>query len=597
MDNATPTIASGRVRQILEPYVGHSHELVTVLRELDHALGYLPGPVLAEVAQTLHVPESVVYGVASFYSMLSVRPRGQHVVRVCVSPPCHVEGAAALRCALPEELGISYGETTPDGLFTLEETSCLGHCAEGPVLQVDEALYFQVTVEGMRDILAGYRTGAPRPGQPSPVLPPPQPGEMRIVLERVGQINPDSLEEARAAGAYKGLEKVLAEMTPTQVIDLVQASGLQGRGGAGFSAGLKWKFTAQAPGDTKYVIANADESEPGTFKDRLVMEGDPHRLLEGMAIAGYAIGAQHGYIYIRGEYGYAAAKLQQAVHQAEAAGLLGDNILGRGFSFHIDVHRGAGAYICGEETALIESLEGKRGEPRIRPPYPPTYGLHGYPTAVNNVETLCNVPAIAVNGAAWYKAIGTEKAAGTKVFQLQGDVAHRGAVEVPMGITLRQLIDRYGGGVTGGRPIKLVQTGGTASTVVPPALLDTPLDFTSGRQGVSLGSGVILVVAEGTACAAEFGAAVMRFFCHESCGKCVPCRIGTVRAYEIFERIIAGKAEPEDLDRLAALVEAFPDAPFCALGQSIAVPLGSLLKYFGDELRQHVAQGGCGQTC
>jgi NADH-quinone oxidoreductase subunit F len=586
-----------RIRQILDPYAGRPHELITALRELDHALGYLSGPALTEVSRTLKVPESVVYGTATFYSMLSVRPRGQHIVRVCVSPPCHVEGAAALRCALPEELGVSYGQTTPDGFFTLEEASCLGHCAEGPVVQVDDNLYFQVTPEVLGEILASYRAGTPRPGQTSPILPPPQPGEVRIVLERVGQINPDSLEETRAAGAYKGLEKVLAEMTPAQLIELVQASGLQGRGGAGFSTGLKWRFTAQAAGDVKYVIANADESEPGTFKDRLVMEGDPHLLLEGMAIAGYAIGAHEGYIYIRGEYAPAAQKLQQAVHQAEAAGLLGDNILGRGFSFHIDVHRGAGAYICGEETALIESLEGKRGEPRIRPPYPPQRGLHDKPTAVNNVETLCNVPAIVLKGAEWYRALGTEKSAGTKVFQLQGDVVRRGAVEVPMGITLRQLIDRYGGGVPGGRPIKLVQTGGTASTVVPPALLDMPMDFVSGRQGVSLGSGVVLVVAEGTACAAEFGAAVMRFFCHESCGKCVPCRIGSLRALEAFEAIMAGRGTPADMDHLEALVEGFADAPFCALGQSIAVPLGSLLKYFRDELSRHIAQGGCGQAC
>ncbi len=582
-----------RIREILEPYAGRRHELITALRELDHALGYLPGSALTAVSQALQVPESVVYGTATFYSMLSVRPRGRHTVRVCVSPPCHVEGAAALRRALPEALGISYGETTPDGLFTLEETSCLGHCAEGPVVQIDDALYFQVTPAALAEILASYRAGDPRPGQPSPILPPPQEGEVRIVLERVGRIDPASLEEARAAGAYQGLDKVLAEMTPAQVIDLVQASGLQGRGGAGFSTGLKWRFTAQAAGDVKYVIANADESEPGTFKDRLVMEGDPHLLLEGMAIAGYAIGAHEGFIYIRGEYAPAAELLRKAVHQAEAAGLLGDNILGRGFSFHIDVHRGAGAYICGEETALIESLEGKRGEPRIRPPYPPQRGLHNRPTAVNNVETLCNVPAIVRQGPEWYRALGTEKSAGTKVFQLQGDVVRRGAVEVPMGITLRRLIDRYGGGVAGGRPIKFVQTGGTASTVVPPALLDIPLDFVSGRQGVSIGSGVVLVVAEGTACAAEFGAAIMRFFRHESCGKCVPCRIGSLRALEAFERIVDGRGTPADMENLEALVEGFAEAPFCALGQSIAVPLGSLLKHFGDELRQHIAQGGC----
>lgn len=595
MADATLTdLERTRLQEVLEPYAGRPYELVTALREADHALGYLSPPTLSAVARALAVPESVVYGAATFYSMLSVRPRGRHTVRVCESPPCHVEGGAALREALPELLGVAYGETTPDGLFTLETTSCLGHCAEGPVLQVDDTLYFAVTVDKAREVLAAYRDGRPAAGSPNPVLPPPLPGEERVVLARVGRIRPDSLEEARAAGAYQALDKVLAEMQPAQVVELVQASGLQGRGGAGFATGLKWRFTAQAAGPDKYVIANADESEPGTFKDRLVMEGDPHLLLEGMAIAGYAIGAHTGYIYIRGEYLQAAECLEQAIHQAEAAGILGDRCLGRDFSFHIHLHRGAGAYICGEETALIESLEGKRGEPRIRPPYPPQRGLWNKPTAVNNVETLCNVPAIILNGAEWYRSRGTRSSPGTKVLQLLGDVNRRGAVEVPFGLTLNEIVERYGGGVVGGRPICLIQTGGTASTVVPPSLFDMPLDYASGRQGVSLGSGVVLVVAEGTACAAEFGVAIMRFFRHESCGKCVPCRIGSLRALEILEGIVAGRGRPEDLDLLAALVEGFAEGPFCALGQSIAVPLGSLLKHFGDDLRRHIEQGGCG---
>jgi len=590
---ALTELESTRLQEVLEPYVGRPYELVSALREADHALGYLSPQALQAVSRALTVPESTVYGAATFYSMLSVRPRGRHTVRVCESPPCHVEGGAALRCALPEVLGVDYGQTTADGLFTLEKTSCLGHCAEGPVLQVDDTLYFGVTVEQATAILASYREGRPAAASPNPVLPPPLPGEMRVVLDRVGRIRPDSLEDARAAGAYGALGKVLAEMQPAQVIELVLASGLQGRGGAGFATGLKWRFTAQAVGDVKYVICNADESEPGTFKDRLVMEGDPHLLLEGMAIAGYAIGAHTGYIYIRGEYLESAACLERAIHQAEEAGILGERCLGHDFSFHIHLHRGAGAYICGEETALIESLEGKRGEPRIRPPYPPQRGLWNKPTAVNNVETLCNVPAIILRGAEWYRSLGTKASPGTKVFQLMGDVNRRGAVEVPFGLTLRELIDRYGGGVVGGRPILLIQTGGTASTVVPPALFDIPLDYTSGRQGVSLGSGVVLVVAAGTACAAEFGVAIMRFFRHESCGKCVPCRIGSLRAFELLEGIAAGRGRPEDLGLLAALVEGFADGPFCALGQSIAVPLGSLLKHFGDDLRRHIEQGGC----
>ncbi|MBN1484575.1 MAG: NADH-quinone oxidoreductase subunit NuoF [Chloroflexia bacterium] len=582
-----------QLEQILELYAGRPYELVSALREVDQSLGHLPPAAMTEIARALQVPESTVYGAATFYSLLSVRPRGRHIVRVCESPPCHVQGGADLRSVLTEELGIAYGETTPDGLFTLETTSCLGHCAEGPVLQVDETLYFQVTPQQAREILAGYRAEQPPAASENPVLGPPLPGEERVVLERVGRIRPESLEEARAAGAYQALEKALLEMQPSQVVELVQSAGLQGRGGAGFLTGLKWRFTAQAAGEVKYIIANADESEPGTFKDRLIMEGDPHLLLEGMAIAGYAVGAHTGYIYIRGEYLHAAVCLERAIQQAEAAGILGDRVLDSDFSFHVHLHRGAGAYICGEETALIESLEGKRGEPRIRPPYPPQRGLWDKPTAVNNVETLANVPAIVRRGAEWYRSLGTRSSPGTKVFQLLGDVNRRGAVEVPFGLTLRQLIEDYGAGVVGGRPVYLVQTGGTASTVVPPSLFDVPLDYASGRQGVSLGSGVVLVVAEGTVCAAEFGVAVMRFFRHESCGKCVPCRIGSLRALEILEGIVAGRGRPDDLYLLAALVEGFAEGPFCALGQSIAVPLRSLLEHFGDDLRQHIDMGGC----
>ena len=591
-----PSKQNAHIRHILEPYTGRPHELVTALHELDRALGYLPPSALTEVSRLLRVPESKVYGAATFYSMLSIHPRGRHVVRICESAPCHIQGGAALYKALLKELDVEPGQTTLDGLFTLETTSCLGHCDKGPVLQVDDALYFKATPEMMRDILAGYRAGQPPESVTAPSLPPPLEGEMRVVLERVGRIAPDSLEEARAAGAYTALERTLTKMTPEQVIELLQASGLQGRGGAGFPAGLKWRFTAQSPGEVKYVIANADESEPGTFKDRLIMEGDPHLLLEGMAIAAYAVGAQEGYIYIRGEYPQVAERLEQAMTQAEAAGLLGNHILGHDFSFHIHLHLGAGAYICGEETALIESLEGKRGEPRIRPPYPPQRGLWGQPTVVNNVETLANVPPIVLKGAEWYRSLGTEHSPGTKVFMLLGDVAWRGGVEVPLGLTLRQLIERFGGGARDGTSIKLVQTGGTAGTIVPPALLDVPLDYTSARQGVSLGSGAVLVVGEGI-CAVEFGATLMRFFRHESCGKCTPCRIGTVRALELLEGIASGRGVPEDLGLLEELTEGFAEASFCGLGQSVAIPLGSLLEHFGDELRAHIDRGGCASMC
>lgn len=597
MDRSAPLAPeqAARLRQVLETYVGRPHELVTALRELDHALGYLPKAALAEVSRLLRVPESTVFGVASFYSMLSLRPRGRHLVRVCESAPCHVQGGAELHRALTEQLGVTPGQTTADGLFALEMVSCLGHCAEGPVLQVDDSLYFRVTPVLLGEILAGYRAGRPPEGETPSILPPPLEGEVRVVLDRVGRIDPDSLEQARAAGAYAALEKALSTMKPEQVIELVESSGLQGRGGAGFPTGRKWRFTAQAPGETKYVIANADESEPGTFKDRLIMEGDPHLVLEGMAIAAYAVGAEEGYIYIRGEYPQAAERLERAIGQALAAGLLGERIFGRDFSFRVHVHRGAGAYICGEETALIESLEGKRGEPRIRPPYPPSQGLWNRPTVVNNVETLANVPPILLKGSQWYRSLGTDRSPGTKVFLLLGDVTRRGVVEVPIGATVRGLIERFGGGMRAGRPLRLAQTGGSAGTVIGPALIDVPLDYTSHQQGVSLGSGAVLVVG-GDTCAVEFAAAVMRFFRQESCGKCVPCRIGTLRATEILEGIALGRGLPEDLEVLSELTEGFAEASFCGLGQSVAIPLGSVLQHFGEELRAHIDHGGCSHT-
>ena len=419
------------------------------------------------------------------------------------------------------------------------------------------------------------------------------PVQRRIVLERAGVVNPESIEDYILYDGFEALGKALTQMTPAEIIAEVDRSGLQGRGGAGFPTGQKWRFVASAPGVRKYVICNADESEPGTFKDRLILEGDPFSIIEAMTIAAYAINAHEGYIYIRGEYPLAYRRIENAIHQAEEFGLLGDHVFGTDFSFHLHPHAGAGAYICGEETALIESLEGKRGMPRARPPYPTTYGLFGMPTVVNNVETLANVPPIVRNGAGWYREIGSPKSAGTKVYTILGNVNFTGAIEVPMGITLREVIEIYAKGMQDDKRLKLVQTGGSSGTIVPASLQDVPLDFESFRKaGVSLGSGALLVCNEDT-CVVDLACSILRFFRNECCGKCTPCRIGTLRLFEIMTQVSEGKAALEDLDEVLKISEAMCEVSNCGLGQTASTALRDIMKYFRAEVEAHVIDHTC----
>ena len=419
------------------------------------------------------------------------------------------------------------------------------------------------------------------------------PTEHRIVLERAGRIDPDNIEEYITSNGYDALGKVLSEMTPDSVIDMVEKSGLQGRGGAGFPTGRKWKFVRAAQGSKKYIVCNADESEPGTFKDRIVLEGDPHVIIESMAIAAYAIGADEGYIYIRGEYGLAYRRLERAILQAREFGFLGENIFGTEFNFDIHIHAGAGAYVCGEETALLESLEGKRGEPRARPPYPVTKGLWNKPTSVNNVETLANIPAIIRHGAEWYRSIGTPSSPGTKVYTIMGNVNFSGVIEVPMGVTLREVINIYAKGIKPGSTLKLAQTGGSSGSIIPAVLQDTPMDFESFRKaGVSLGSGALLICDQQT-CIVDLVKVLLQFFRFESCGKCTPCRIGTQRSYEIVKRISQGQGKLEDLDTLLELAREMERASNCGLGQTATVPIRDMLKHFRTEVEAHILSGSC----
>lgn len=413
------------------------------------------------------------------------------------------------------------------------------------------------------------------------------PAEQRIVLERAGLIDSTEIEDYIIQDGYQTLGKVLKEMTPAQVISEIEKSGLRGRGGAGFPTGMKWSFVAKTKSQKKYVVCNADESEPGTFKDRIIIEGDPHSIIEAMAIAGYAVGADEGFIYVRGEYSMAQERLYNAALQAREYGFLGQTIFGTNFNFDIRIHSGAGAYVCGEETALLESIEGKRGLPRSRPPYPTTCGLWGKPTLINNVETLANVPPILKNGATWYRKFGTPSSPGTKVYTILGNVNVTGVIEVPMGITLREVIAIYAGGMKTGT-FKLAQTGGSSGSVIPASLQDTPMDYESfNKTGVSMGSGALLICNEDT-CVVDLAKVLINFFRRESCGKCNPCRIGTERAFNILTRITEGNGDLTDLDVLLELSENLYVLSNCGLGQTAGTPLKDILNYFRAEVEAHI---------
>ncbi|HZU87066.1 MAG TPA: NADH-quinone oxidoreductase subunit NuoF [Anaerolineaceae bacterium] len=419
------------------------------------------------------------------------------------------------------------------------------------------------------------------------------PAEQRIVLERAGRIDPTNIDDYLINDGYQALGKALTEMTPQTVIAELKKSGLRGRGGAGFPTGTKWGFVASTKGAKKYVICNADESEPGTFKDRVILEGDPHSIIEAMAIAAYTVGADEGFVYVRGEYTLAQERLHTAIVQARQMGFLGKNIFGSNFSFDLHIHAGAGAYICGEETALIESIEGKPGLPRARPPYPTTNGLWGKPTLVNNVETLANVPPILRHGGEWYQRFGSPNSPGTKVYTIMGNVNVTGVIEVQMGITLREVIAIYAQGMKNGATFKLAQTGGSSGSIIPSSLQDTPMDFDSfNKTGVALGSGALLICDEDT-CVVDLARVLLNFFRKESCGKCNPCRIGSQRSYEILTLIAEGKATLHDLEVLQDLSDNMNLMSNCGLGQTAGTPLRDILRYFRAEVEAHIRLRVC----
>jgi NADH-quinone oxidoreductase subunit F len=523
-------------------------------------------------------------------------------VYVCQGTGCvsgkSIELTAALAKAV-EELGLKD--------VHIDFTGCHGFCEQGPVVivQPDDVFYTHVSVKDAAEIVGSHlREGKPveRLYYKDPVTKKPVPQykdikfynmQQRIVLRNCGHINPERIEDYLQVGGYTALKKVLNSMTPEQVIGEVKKSGLRGRGGAGFSTGTKWGLCRVVKSGQKYMVCNADEGDPGAFMDRSTMEGDPLSVIEGLTVAAYAIGASEGFIYIREEYPLAVKRVRLAIEQAEKAGYLGKNILGSSFSFTVHVKEGAGAFVCGEETALMASIEGRRGMPRARPPYPAVSGLWGQPTTINNVKSLAFVPAIINKGADWFASIGTEKSKGTAVFALTGKIANSGLIEVPMGIKLRTIIFDIGGGIPGGKKFKAVQIGGPSGGCLPESALDLPVDFDAlQKAGAIMGSGGMVIMDEDT-CMVDVARYFLSFTQAESCGKCVPCRIGTLQMLNILRRICAGKGVPEDIPALQKMGEEIGRGSLCQLGQTAPNPVLTTLRYFMDEYKAHIEQKRC----
>lgn len=525
-------------------------------------------------------------------------------VLVCGGTGCHSSGSADIIAEFDKHL-------EKNGLqkeVKVVRTGCFGLCEVGPIVIVypEGAFYSRVKAEDVEEIVTEHLLKGrivkrllyhDSIAEDETIKSLSEVNfykkQKRLALRNCGVIDPENIDEYIAFDGYKALAKVVTEMTPEEVIDVLKASGLRGRGGAGFPTGLKWQFTYEAKGDKKYVCCNADEGDPGAFMDRSILEGDPHSVIEAMAIAGYTVGADQGYIYVRAEYPIAVRRLTIAISQAREYGLLGKNIFGTDFNFDIELRLGAGAFVCGEETALIASIEGMRGEPRPRPPFPASKGVFGKPTLLNNVETYANIPPIILNGPEWFASIGTEKSKGTKVFALGGNINNTGLVEIPMGTTLREIVYEIGGGIPNGKKFKAAQTGGPSGGCIPAEHLDIPIDYDSLMQvGSMMGSGGLVVMDEDT-CMVDIARFFLQFTVDESCGKCPPCRIGTKRMLEILERIVSGKGEEGDIEKLELLAKNINAAALCGLGQTAPNPILSTLRYFRDEYEAHIKDKKC----
>jgi NADH-quinone oxidoreductase subunit F len=587
-----PAKLERKFNELVKRYPVKRSALVPMALYAQDEFGYVSDALVEEIAQRLELNALQVTETLAYYSMIRRKPMGKYHVQVCTNISCMLRGGYEIYDCVQKKLAIGHKETTPDGLFSLEEVECIGACTGAPAMQVNYDYYENLTTEKAAGLLDDFRKGrkpAPEP-YTSGAVHKPHADEVQAISARFSVANSRRLPAYLEHEGYLGLKRAL-ELTPDQVIEEVKKSNLRGRGGAGFPAGVKWSFVPKDASKPKYIIANADESEPGTCKDRPLMELDPHQLIEGMIIAGYAVGAHQGYIYIRGEYRYVLDILDAAIAEAYEKAYLGRKVLGTDFRFDLCTHTGAGAYECGEESALMESLEGKRGYPRIRPPFPAVVGLYGCPTVINNVETLSSVPAVLRKGGEWYAGLGSPKNGGTRLFCVSGHVNRPGVYEMPMGYNLLKLIDAAGG-MLHGRKLKAVVPGGSSTPLLKAEECDLAMDFdTLAKAGSMLGSGAVVIIAEDT-CMVDVARRIMKFYAHESCGWCIPCREGTTWLRKLLDRFHDGGGRSEDIPLVDELAKNMLGRTFCPLGDAAAMPTISIVKKWRHEFEEHLS-GRC----
>jgi len=568
--------------------------LIPMMLYAQDDLGHLGDEILEEIARRLDLNIVEVTETLAYYSMLRRKPAGRYHIQVCTNISCMLRGGNELYQHVQKRLGIGNKEVSPSGTFSLEEVECMGACTGAPALQVNYDFHEDLDPARVDAIFEQLQDG--KVPKPVPVISGAVherlPAEVPVISKRFGIPNSRAIDVYLKTGGYQALEKALKQMTPDSIIDEVKKSNLRGRGGAGFPTGMKWSFVPKDTSKPKYVLCNADESEPGTSKDRPLLELDPHQLIEGMVIAGRAIGSNQGYIYIRGEYRYLIGIVDTALEEARAGNYVGKNILGSGFDFEIFTHTGAGAYECGEESALMESLEGKRGYPRIKPPFPAVVGLYGCPTIINNVETLSTIPAVINGGGEWYAGLGTPKNGGTRLYSISGHVNRPGIYELPLGFPLRRLIDEVAGGMLGGKKLKAVIPGGSSCPLLSADEIDVAMDYDSvAKIGSMLGSGGTVIIDEDT-CMVDVARRIMHFYAHESCGWCIPCREGTTWLRKMLDRFHEGGGRAEDIPLIDELSKNMLGRTFCPLGDAAALPTISIVKKWRNEFEDHL-QGKC----
>ena len=589
-----PAQLDAKFQQLVGRYPVKRSALIPMMMYAQDEYGHLSDQILEEIARRLQLNMTEVTETLAYYSMLRRKPAGKNHVQVCTNVSCQLRGGFEIMAHVEKRLGIGNRQTTPNGIFSLEEVECIGACSGAPAMQVNYDFYENLTPEKVDAVLDQYAAGK----HPAPVpvisgsLHEPAPGEVRVISQRFGVRDSRTLKVYHELEGYQALEKALKEMTPEQIIDEMKNSNLRGRGGAGFPTGMKWSFVPKNSPKPKYIVANADESEPGTSKDRPLMEMDPHALIEGMVIAAKAIDSHQGYIYVRGEYRYILDILDIAIGEAYKAGYLGKNILGTGFDFELCSHTGAGAYECGEETALLDSLEGKRGYPRIKPPFPAVAGLYQCPTVVNNVETLSTAPLIIRKGGDWYSSLGVPKNGGTRLYSISGHVNRPGIYELPLGFNLNRMINEVAGGIPDGKKLKAVLPGGSSCPLLSADECDVAMDYDSvAKIGSMLGSGGLVVMDEDT-CMVDVARRIMHFYAHESCGWCIPCREGTAWLRKILDRFHEGGGRQEDIPLIDEVSENMLGKTHCALGDAAALPTMSIVRKWRNEFEDHL-RGKC----